>query len=88
MNNFQIYIIGGFDTSGTPIDYMEVFDSQTKTMQKILDGQNAWIKVPVPGLIGYGFHTCAVPLKDKNAFVVLGGLITTNAARYTNRFHT
>ena len=73
--------MGGFDASGYPTDYMEVFDSKTKKIEKIFDDQNNWMKVPIPTLTAMSFHTCAVPLVEKNAFVLMGSSLPLNFAR-------
>jgi hypothetical protein len=67
--------MGGFDANYLPIDHMEVFDSKTKVIKKVLDDQNNWIKVPF-SITGTSTSTCAVSLVEKNAFVILGGLLS------------
>ena len=74
--------MGGFDASGYPTDYMEVFDIQTKEIKKIFDDQSNWMKVPIPTFTAQSFHTCAVSLVEKNAFVILGSSLPLNFARY------
>jgi hypothetical protein len=51
---------------------MEVFDSRTKQIRKVLDDQNNWVQVPVQ-MTTDGYQPCAVPLIDKNAFILSGG---------------
>ncbi len=63
--------MGGTDKSGNFVDGMEVFDSKTKLITKVVDDNNNWVKMPFHV---YGSETCAVPLTDKNAFIVSGGL--------------
>jgi len=70
---FQIYIIGGYDSSGNTVNSMEVFDSQHKTITKVLDNQNKWVQVPIDFMVQEGSATCALPLIDKNAFILSGG---------------
>ncbi len=68
-------MMGGYDANNLSINYMEVFDSKTKVIEKILDDQNNWIKVPF-SITGTSTSTCAVSLVEKNAFVILGGLLS------------
>lgn len=65
--------MGGVDKTNKSVDGLEVFDSNTKIIRKVMDDQNNWVQTSVPGMAGDGFQTCAVPLIDKNAFVLLGG---------------
>ena len=65
----QIYIISGIFSAQD--DYIEVFDAKNKTIEKVVDDQNNWIKVPEPGKADL---TCIVPMIKENAFAILGGL--------------
>ena len=65
--------MGGSDNSGNYIDGMEVFDSRTKLITKVLNDQNNWVQMPIAGMAKDGFQSCAVPLMEKNAFIVSGG---------------
>ena len=65
--------MGGFDANGFSVEGMEVFDSKTKELTKVVDDQNNWVQVPVAKMTGDGFRVCGVPLIDKNAFIVSGG---------------
>ena len=38
-----------------------------------MDDQNNWVQTSVAGIAGDGYRTCAVPLNDKKAFVLMGG---------------
>jgi hypothetical protein len=75
-------MMGGYDANNLSINYMEVFDSKTKVIEKILDDQNNWIKVPF-SITGTSTSTCAVSLVEKNAFVILGGQLS----RFLSCFH-
>ena len=70
---FQIYIIGGSYTTQNLNDFVEVFDAKNKTIEKVLDVQNNWVKVPVPYLTEYSTCSCIVPMINENAFAILGG---------------
>jgi hypothetical protein len=52
---------------------VEVFDSRTKKISKVLDDQNNWVQTPVPHMASDGYQCCAVALVDKNAFILTGG---------------
>ena len=52
---------------------MEVFDSKTKQITKVFDDQNNWVQIPIARMASDGSQPCAVPLIDKNAFIVSGG---------------
>jgi hypothetical protein len=65
--------MGGSDSNGYSVDGLEVFDSNTKVISKVMDDQNNWVKTPVAGIAGDGFRACGVPLVDKNAFILMGG---------------
>ena len=64
--------MGGFDAKGNSAEGMEVFDSKTKELTKVIDDQNNWVQVPVK-MTGDGFRVCGIPLIDKNAFILSGG---------------
>ena len=72
---FKIYILGGFDRTGTSVDGLELFDSKAKIITKVMDDQNNWVKTPIPGLAAESIQTCALPLIDKNAFILSGGRV-------------
>jgi len=65
--------MGGFDSNGNTVKTMEVFDSQHKTITKVMDNQNNWVEVPIKFMVQEGSATCALPLIDKNAFILSGG---------------
>jgi hypothetical protein len=65
--------MGGFDSNGKSVDGMEVFDSKTKQITKVLVDQNNWVQVPIAKMTGDGFRVCGVPLIEKNAFILTGG---------------
>ncbi len=69
----QIYIIGGYDASGNTVNSLEVFDSKTKQITKVIDSQNNWVEVPIKSMVFEGTQTCALPMIDKNAFILSGG---------------
>ncbi len=65
--------MGGVDRTWTSVDGLEVFDSKTKIISKVMDDQNNWVKTSVQGMAADGVQLCAVPLIDKKAFILLGG---------------
>jgi hypothetical protein len=52
---------------------MEVFDSRSKQIRKVFDDQNNWVQIPIAHMASDGYQLCAVPLADKNAFILSGG---------------
>ena len=65
--------MGGVDSTWTSVAGLELFDSKTKIISKVMDEQNNWINTPKPGLAATSVSTCALPLIDKNAFILSGG---------------
>jgi hypothetical protein len=65
--------MGGVDKTWTSVDSLEVFDSKTKIISKVMDDQNNWVNTALPGIAAEGNQVCDVPLIDKNAFILLGG---------------
>jgi len=65
--------MGGVDRTWTSIDGLELFDSKTKIISKVMDNQSNWVSTAIPGIAAEGNQLCAVPLVDKNAFILLGG---------------
>jgi len=76
--------MGGYDSSGNTVNSMEVFDSKTKQITKVMDSQNNWVQVPVNNMVREGTQTCALPMIDKNAFILSGG---RNAKGYPTIYH-
>ncbi len=66
--------MGGYKPGFIAIDEVEVFDSKTKEISKVLDDKNNWVKIPVADMAGDGFAVCSLPLADKNAFIICGGM--------------
>ncbi len=67
--------MGGLDSYGNPLGSMEVFDSRTKVISKVIDDQNNWVQIPIVNMAASGFHICALPMIDKNAFILSGGYL-------------
>jgi hypothetical protein len=65
--------MGGTDSNGNYVNGMEVFDSKTKEITKLLDDQNKWLQMPIANMAADGYQSCAVPLNDISAFIVTGG---------------
>ncbi len=82
--------MGGFNSSGQAQTSMEVFDCKTKQITKVMDDQNNWVQVPVNNMVQEGSATCALPLIDKNAFILSGGRNTQGSIYVDDviMFHT
>ncbi len=65
--------MGGTDRNWASVDGLELFDSKTKIISKVMDDQNLWVKTSIPGMAGESTQLCAAPLIDKKAFILLGG---------------
>jgi len=65
--------MGGVDRTLTSVDGLELFDSRTKIISKVMDDQKNWVKISIPRMAADGFQLCAAPLIGKNAFILLGG---------------
>ena len=68
----KIFIIGGQDENGIPIKGIEVFNSRTLTIEKVIDENGNWIEIPDTGF-AEAACTCGVALNEENAFVFFGG---------------
>jgi hypothetical protein len=73
--------MGGCNASQYALTSMEVFDSKSKQITKVMDDQNNWLYVPVTHMVHEGSSTCAVPLIDKNAFILSGGRLLDSLGR-------
>ena len=59
---------------------MEVFNSSSKTIQKVIDDQGNWVTIPTTEF-AYGTSVCVAAIEDMNIFVVSGAAVYTNVMR-------
>ena len=65
--------MGGTDTSKVPILEMEVFNSSSRRIEKVLDVMGNWINLPNPDFAA-GRSVCLTSIEEMNIFVVSVGV--------------
>ena len=76
----QIYIFGGYDINNNPILEMEVFNSSSKTINKVMDDQGNWVKISNTEFV-FGPPVCVVAIEEMNIFVTNGAIAFNDHAR-------